>query len=320
MTAQLSSHFDETGAQFAWDATSLKWAATCQRYYLFQMLFSFEGPKSVHLIFGGHYAKALERYHQHVAAGKSHDEAQLLAVQSALIDSWVHNLDSTGAPIPASGHAQVFDSPVKSREGLIRTIIWYLEEYLESEITTHVLANGKAAVELSFKVELGNRYIYSGHIDRVVKWGSDFYVQDQKTTGSGLNHRFFTQFDTDIQMSGYSFAGRIIYSIPIRGVMIDGAEIGDGYSRFLRGYTMRDEPLLAEWRATMTDLIDQTRANTVAYRKSNDMSVFPPNYTACGNYGGCSFRSVCSIAPALRERYLRSNFSTRPQWNPLIER
>jgi hypothetical protein len=317
--APFASHFTPEGAQFAWDSTSLKWASTCSRYYAFTMLLSYEGDRSVHLVFGGHYARALELFHKFRAEGLDHDEATFRVIEYTLTNTWIHSTKD-GVRIPGTGQAEFFDSEVKSREALIRTIVWYLEENRYTEWTTFITSQGKAAVEFSFKIELSDTIIYSGHIDRVLQYGGDFFIQDQKTTSSTLTTRFFHSFDTDIQMSGYAYAGHSIYSIPIKGVMIDGAQLAAGYSKFMRGFTMRSNAFLNEWRNEMLLLIDQTQKQTLEWRKTSDLSAFRPNYTACGNYGGCAFRSVCSAPPSLRERLLRGNLSVRPQWNPLTPR
>jgi hypothetical protein len=316
----LPSLYDSTGAQFAWDATSLKMASTCQRYYYYSMIECWEGSRSVHLIFGGHYASALELYHKLVAGGSSHDEAVFGTVRQTLINSWIHSRTADGERVPGTGHVELFDSAAKSRESLIRTIIWYLEEFKSSDYTTALLSNGKAAVELSFKIELSSEIIYAGHLDRLLDYGSDKFVQDQKTTGGALGSYYFDQYATDIQMSGYTFGGRVMFNMPIKGVMIDAAQIGPDYTRFMRGFTFRSEGTLNEWHHEMLRLIADVRRNTQAWRETGDVSHFPMNFTACGNYGGCSFRNVCSMVPSMRQRFLESNYNRREQWNPLVER
>ena len=316
----LPSLYDERGTQFAWDATSLKMASTCERMYFFSMIQCWEGSRSVHLVFGGHYASALELFHKLRAEGSTFDEAVYATVHTTLINTWIHSLDADGERVPGTGHEELFDSKTKSREGLIRTIIWYLEEFRENDFTTFILASGKAAVELSFKIELANDIVYCGHIDRLTEYGGDKFVQDQKTTGSPLSPYFFRGFDNDIQMSGYTFAGKVMYNMPIKGVMIDAANIGPDYTRFMRGFTYRTEYTLNEWHDYMQILIARIRNKTEIWRETGSASVFEPNYTACGNYGGCAFRDVCSMIPSMRNRYLKGNFNKREQWNPLVER
>ena len=102
-----------------------------------------------------------------------------------------------------------FDHPYKTRENLIRSVIWYLEEFKEDPAQTVILANGKPAVELSFRMELdwgptghlgGQPYLLCGHIDRLVTLGEGTYVMDRKTTGSTPGSSYFDGFAPDNQM------------------------------------------------------------------------------------------------------------------------
>ena len=53
------THFNKDGAQFAWDATIMEACLRCPRKYFYTMLHDWDDPmRSVHLIFGGHYASA----------------------------------------------------------------------------------------------------------------------------------------------------------------------------------------------------------------------------------------------------------------------
>jgi hypothetical protein len=317
------THFDKTGAQFAWDSTSMKLAYECPRKYFYTMLHDWADPgKSVHLIFGGHYARALETYHKlRITEGYDHDDAVRFVVRQTLIESWVHNTDSEGKRIPDTGHPQQFDSTSKTREGLIRTIIWYLEEHKTSDFATYTKADGTPAVELSFKLEIENDIILCGHLDRVVEYDvSTLFVQDQKSTGSVLSQYYFRQFDLDIQMSNYSFVGRAIFNAPIKGVMIDAAHVASGYSTFMRGFTYRSQDQLDEFYEGAMRQIALIQNMSRRYADNLDESVFPQNFTACGNYGGCPFKTVCTTRRGDRDKFLRANFQKRDMWNPLIER
>lgn len=326
--SELPSHYNSSGAQFAWDATSLEAYCKCPRYYAYMILESWEAPtKSFHLVFGGHYARALETYHKlTIREGVPHDEAVHSVVRQTLIESWVHNLDAEGNRIPGTGHVQIeltFDN-AKNRENLIRSIVWYLEEYRDSDYLTYVTSDGQPAVEYSFKLELGPDLLWCGHIDRLI-YQSDtpntIYVQDQKTTGAPLGSRYFKQFDTSLQMSGYTFAGNAIYSIPIKGVMIDAAQIAVGFTRFMRGFTFRQADQLEEWFDEVKHYTAEAQRRTVAYRNNDlDVEAFPRNLASCGNYGGCAFADVCTTPRSLRKQMLKGGFSKRRPWNPLEER
>jgi hypothetical protein len=318
---KLPSHFDDSGAQFAWDSTTLSTAFECERKYYFQYIEHFvDATRSVHLIFGGHYAKAVERYHKALALGASHDEAVYSVVRDAMIDTWIHNLNEDGSRRPGTGHAELFLSTSKTRENLIRTIVWYLEEYKNSEVKTLIKSDGTPAVEYSFKLPVDNDIIFCGHLDRVIEFADANFVQDQKTTGSTVTPNSFAAYDMAVQMSMYTWAGKAIFATPIKGVMIDIAQVASGFSRFLRGFTYRSDEYLTEWYGQVQAKIEVIRRKTQHYQDTGDSSVFQPNYTACTNYGGCEFRDVCSKAPQFRAQFLRSNFERRRPWNPLESR
>src|SRR6476620_9113379 len=81
--------FDADGVQFAWESTSIKLAETCLRKYYYKLIIGWQPErKSVHLLFGGWYATALESYYKYVADGMSQDEALAEVVGEALAETW----------------------------------------------------------------------------------------------------------------------------------------------------------------------------------------------------------------------------------------
>src|SRR5436189_79613 len=81
-------------------------------------------------------------------------------------------------------------------ENVIRSIIWYLDQFGENDPckTVH-LADGTPAVELSFRFQLTDEIWLCGHLDRLVEYGDGVYVQDQKTTGSTLGGYYFKRYN-----------------------------------------------------------------------------------------------------------------------------
>lgn len=310
MTKLLS--FDDEGVQFAWDSTSIKLAETCLRKYQYKMMIGWQPQrKSVHLLFGGWYASALESYYKYVADGMSPEDAEIEVIHEALTETWDFDLDENGDPIPDTGTPWTSDHNTKTRENLIRTIVWYLDQFGEDDsCTTVILSNGKPAVEHSFRLEADNDIILSGHLDRLVEYGGKPYIQDQKTTGSTISARFFDGFNPDTQMSLYTFAGKAIFSVPVKGVMIDGAQIAVGFTRFERGFSFRDDGQLNEWYDTAMYHI------TKAQQATRD-NHFPMNAASCSNYGGCEFRHICSKSPGIRENFLKGDFVIGKRWDPL---
>lgn len=196
--------FDENGVQFIWDATSISLAMDCPRKYYYVM---YEGwvskSLSVHLKFGGHYATALEHYHLYLSQGMSKDEALRKVIREALIDTWNYDqssIENTNSELLhnkvklTGGSPWVSGDSRKTRETLIRTIIWYVETFEDKEIKTVILSDGSPAVEYGFLLSVDDDLFFAGHIDRLVKFGDAVYVMDQKTTGGTLTSNYFNQF------------------------------------------------------------------------------------------------------------------------------
>jgi hypothetical protein len=336
-TKAMSPFLPGTKVQFAWDSTSLGWLKTCPRLYQYSMIEGWRSSaKSVHLEFGGLYHSGLEMYDKQRSAGESHDDALRTVVLWLLEQTWVHGDETVGI---ASGPID-WEHNLKTRETLIRSVIWYLEQFADDTCETVQLANGKPAVELSFRMELdwgpesgegitfyeassndttlkpvttpSQPYVLCGHLDRVVKFQENFYVMDRKTSSTTIGSYYFDQYDPDNQMSLYSLAARVIYNTPVRGVIIDAAQIAVGFSRFSRGFTFRTEAQIEEWLANTRQWLRLAEAYAQA-------DFWPMNDKSCHQYGGCAFRKVCSKSPEVRQKFLESGFTKR-HWNPLESR
>lgn len=307
-----------TNVQFAWDSTSLGLLKECPRKYQYTIIEGWRSKgESVHLKFGILFHSSLERYDIARANGDDHDEA------CDEVCEWL--LQETGTYESPAEYSTVAlwvpwtsDHPKKNRETLFRTVFWYLEEYKDDPAKTVILANGKPAVELSFKFDLpflspsGDPYIYCGHMDRLVTYADDVYVMDRKTSGSTIGAYYFAQYSPDNQMSGYTLAGKVVYDMPVSGVIIDAAQVAVGFSSYARGFTMRSDAQLAEW-------LDNTGIWLETAKRYAEVGVWPMNEKSCSNYGGCPFRGVCQKDPSVRELFLKSDFEKR-FWNPLEER
>lgn len=313
LTVPRGQSFDANGLQFAWDSTSIKSADECLRKYEYKMIEGWRARgEKVDLIFGGYYAKALESYYKARALGADSPTALEVVVFGILVETWDHERDGevrragTGAPHP-------FVHNFKTRENLIRTIVWYVDQFEDERIEVVHLANGKPAVEYTFTLPVDNDIIFTGHIDRLVKYADEYYVMDQKTTGSTISANYFEQFKTDHQFSMYTFAGQSIYDGTVKGVIIDGAQIAVGFSRFERGFTFRSPSQLAEW-------YDDTMKVIETARKATSENYFPMRRTSCNNYGGCEFRGICGRSPDIRKNFLQAEFERQPIWDPLERR
>jgi hypothetical protein len=198
----------------------------------------------------------------------------------------------------------------------VRTLVWYLDEKAQYDsLETLVLADGTAAVELSGQMEFGlasqdgEQFSLAWHMDRLASLHGTPYVVDIKTTSGALSPSYFAQYTPDNQMSLYSLASRVAYSVPAAGVIIDACQVGVTFSRFERGLVQRSETQLDEWMEATEHWIRQIEQAALE-------ASWPQNDKACtGPYGDCPFRPVCSRAPSARTQWLESDY-VRRRWDP----
>jgi hypothetical protein len=313
-----------TAIQYAWDSTSLGWLKECPRKYQYSMILGYRTKSdSVHLDFGRWYHNGLEQFDKLRALGHDYEESLRQVVASALRLTWTYpdDADTTGDP----GKPWNSDHPNKTRETLIRSLIWYIDHFKDDPAQTVILDNGLPAVELSFKMELewgpdengqletkDQPYLLCGHLDRVVNFAGGTYVMDRKTSSSTISNNYFDQYDPDNQMSLYTMAAKVIYKTPVKGVIIDAVQIAVGFSRFSRGFTYRTDSQIEEW------LNDTKHWFELAESYATE-GYWPMNDKSCHKYGGCPFRKVCSKSPEVRQKFLDSDFTISP-WNPLVPR
>jgi len=318
-----SCFLEGTKIQYAWDSTSLGSLKTCPRYYQYTMIDNYQRKSdAIHLRWGQECGKAIDDYTISKAKGVDHDNAIFNSVR-ALVE---RICDWTPEPTTKS-------EEVKSKENLVRTVVWYLDHYENDAAEVVTLANGKPAVELSFRFEFEfgpeyvrfdytpQPYLLCGHLDKVVNFSGDLFVMDHKTTTGTLGSYYFDQYNPHNQMSCYTLASQMIMKSPIKGVIIDGIQVvnlADPNRKkepfFRRGITFRTKDQNEEW------LADLRRWLSLAERYAEE-DHWPMNDTSCSMYGGCRFREVCSKSPQVREKWLQSSFTQENErWNPLKPR
>src|SRR5215469_7459414 len=319
--AATSPFLPGTNVQFAWDSTSLGYFKRCPRLYYYTMIEGWETrDESIHLRFGIEYHHALQVYEEAKAKGADHDEALCEAVYSLLtrIDDWNPDRDTKAGKN-------------KNPETLLRTTIWYLDEYKDDEARTLIWKNGTPAVEQSFKFELtwgpevkrnergqllpSQPYLLCGHLDKIVVYQDQRFVMDHKTTTWWLSARYFDAYEPDNQMTLYSLASKVVLhqDSPVRGVIIDAAGIEPEKSTFARGITYRTTDQLAEWVEDLKWHLEEAKRCATEGR-------WPMRDTSCDKYGGCKFREICSKSPKVRQRFLEGSFvkqAEEERWNPL---
>lgn len=304
--------FDAKGRQWAWDATSLETASACLRKYYYMMQANIRpASSSVHLLFGGAYAAALERFYLLRAEGLSVEDALRDIVRFALVKTYEYDADGNPKqPVP-------FLDNNKSRLSLIRSLVWYVDQFAVEDddgIKTYHLADGKPAVELSFMVEFDGDIAWCGHLDRVVEYGGSLYWMDQKTTSQALGPYYFDGYRPHNQFMGYTWAGQVVLQSPVAGGIVDAAQIGVNFTRFMRQPITYAAAQLEEWR-------ENALYHIAAARTAAESGRFPMNLASCGNYGGCPYRRLCAKSPSVREQFILGDYVHPEQpWDPAVPR
>lgn len=299
----------QPGLQLAVDSTSLGEFKICPRRYYYSIICGF-AHESVHLTFGILLHSACELYDHARAKGQRHDDALHAALRFALRWTWNSELK----------RPWISEHKSKNRLGLIRALVWYLDQFAEDPLETIILANGKPAVELSFSFDsgylaqsTGERFVLCGHLDRLAKLNDTPYVIDRKTTEHTIDASYFAKYTPDNQFSLYTLAGKVVYEQPVRGLIVDAIQVGVTFARAVRGPVPRDDAMLDEWHRDLGHWLGEMEACAVEGH-------WPLNDKACGLFGGCPYRGICSKSPSSREQWLRSEFPTRRQWDPLQRR
>jgi hypothetical protein len=324
-----SPFLPNTQIQYAWDSTSLGYLKTCARLYQYIMIEGWAGKdENIHLRFGQEYHSALQDYEIARANGERHEDAIHSAVRVLMERTAGWDVDTTTKT-----------GKYKNRDSLVGLVVDYLDHYGANDTAeTYIRADGRPAVELSFRFELdfgpkinlsgsmvvngevvdaGQPYLLCGHLDRVVNFNDQLLVMDHKTTTTTLSDNFFDQWEPNNQMTLYTLAGKVVLDAPIRGVVISGAQIMlEHPNRFVRGFTYRTQDQLDEWIGDLSLIL--RNAETYAEAK-----YWPMNDTSCDKFGGCKFRGICSKAPSVRNKFLAADFVKLPEderWNPLKSR
>jgi len=279
-----------TQIQAVWDSTSLGWIKECPRKYYYSMIEGWNSKhKSHHLIFGSYYHKALELYDLKRAEGMEHQ----IALRESL--RWLLKIT----------YGWESGDTAKNRETLVRSIVWYLDHFRDEPAQTIILSDGLPAVELTFHFELTTEITLAGHIDRLVTFLDAPYIMDRKTTGATLGSNYFDRYEPDNQMSLYTLAGRVAYNTPVRGVIIDAAQIAVGFTRFDRAITYRTDEQLKEW-------VEDTKLTIEQSYRYAEANYWPMNDKSCML---CNYKRICSKDPSVRQAFLNSDFEKR-RWNP----
>lgn len=279
-----------TGAQTRVNASTFQVYKACPRKYYYSVLLSHGKSESdPDLRFGGllHEARAIYKINR--SAGMEHDLALQGGFRFLLHATWDFALAKPSFVTDA----------LKNRATLLRSYVWYCDQYRDDACETVILPSGRPAVEMQFEFDSGvtglqdEQITFVGKIDELVRFNSKIYVSDTKTTSSA---RFVTarNYTPDGQFSLYVAAATVCFGFEPDGVILDGVIVGPNATEFHREIVPRPPDVIEEW---LRDARVHLHRLTLSFADNE----WPQNDAACGLYGGCRFRGVCGASPRERD-------------------
>ena len=291
------------GLQIVWDSTSLGALKKCPRlYYLTHVMGYVPRAQRVDLEFGIFAHSTRERYYHARAQGAPHDKALDVALDYLLRATWDARLGRPWSTTDAN----------KNRLTLVRSMVWYLDQFAEDTLATLILGNGKPAVELSFRFETtylartGEPFQLAGHLDRAVVYNGAPKLSDLKTTKHTIDQKYREQFTPDNQFSLYDFAAPIVLGPRVDpGIVVDAIQVAVTFTRMERFIVTRTQSQRDEWYDDLGMWLSMAEGFARAQR-------WPHNDRNCFR---CDLRAVCRRPPGSREQWLASDYERRV-WDP----
>ncbi len=303
--AESEQFFPGTTLQRHYDNTSLSIFKECPRKYYYAIIEGWRSPgKVATLEWGKAWHEVTALYDLRMAEG--------LGVEGSLLESM-----RLAFELSQEGFG---DDSYRTRNTLLRSLVWYSEQFANDPIQTTIFDNGTVGLELSFRFDLGfaprmadaPNYAYCGHIDKLADYGNSLYVVERKHTTQSLGDHLFARYMFSSQVSGYVAAAKIVFDREIGGVIIEATQVQVNATNFARRAVHRVHDHLEEWLADTRFWIGQIE-------HCFHTASWPHNTESCSKYAGCQFRKVCAKGPATRALELETYF-VKDRWDPTKER
>ena len=170
------------------------------------------------------------------------------------------------------------------------------------------------------------RIMFTGKIDRVVRYHGELYVFDHKTSSMG-GPNFFSEFYTAMQFRGYKWALEQIMGESVSGVIVNGIICrppvkSDGrvnYDMDRHVIPISDEHR-DEWMNSyllgVREWLDCI-INQINFPDAPEQA-FPIRTGSCfAKYGTCEFYDVCCLPTSQRASMLSTGLFEDHSWSPL---
>lgn len=171
-------------------------------------------------------------------------------------------------------------------------------------------------VEIGVELQIpGARHPYAGKLDRIVQQAGQYLIEDHKTTSS-LRSDYFTQWEIDNQMIGYSVLAGLVTGLQVSGVRINLHVVRKSDSVFERRTIHFSPKRQQDWMHKYESWLERIEGDVILHRQAR-ANAFPENFNACSRkFGMCQYIGVCTLDPERRKYALEQDFDIE-EWNPL---
>ena len=288
------------------DSTKIRDFRSCpHRFFLRDILGLRSTAPSIHLHAGKVFAKGQEVYRKTFYSENSaspHDPQHALCQATiAMINEW--------------GEEDYWLDHAKSLPNIILALEESFNEYPPSvDIVNPLMVAGEPAVEFNFVLPIPDLFhpetnepiLYTGRFDMLAEYQGLLYVEDDKTATS-LGASWLKQWDLRSQFTSYCWGAKA-YGKPVIGAIIRGTGILKTKFTFMQAIQERADWEIERW--LLQTQRDITRAAQLWEEGYWDYNLDD----ACNEYGGCSFKSLCTKKNP--ERWIEGEYVV-DFWDPL---
>lgn len=288
----------------AWiDSTARKDFDSCPTKFYYSHIRGLrrKGGGSIHLVFGATLAKGLEVFRRRYYGDSAHVLDCYISALHHMILEW--------------GEFEEPEGTNKTFENCILALLSYFEQYNPNDdVVKPYMHDGQPAVEFSFAVPIpgikhpqtGHPILYTGRFDMIGTYGSMQMIVDEKSA-SQLGASWQNQWRLASQITSYVWGAKQ-YGYNVQGAVIRGIGIYKTYFAHQMIIQQRPQWMLDRWLAQLQR--DVRRMISLWEEGYYDMSLD----SACSNYGGCPFLSLCESPTP--ENWIETEFEPS-NWNPL---
>lgn len=299
-----------------WDSTQLAEAKACQTSFFRRHIQHLNGEESTDLIAGAAFAHGVHTtrrcfYTEHMSVDDSINEGV-----AALIESY--------------GEHYNFHKEAKSANRMALALESYFTEYdlRYDEYRPVTLEDGSHAMEYNLLVEikdqlgnpilhpeLGLPLLFNGRLDMLAEYAGDYWLVDEKTTGSYFSDKWPSSWNMRDQFTAYCWLARNsgrkeleqLNKVMVRGISLPTSSSKNQETRdkfysdistikHMIAPSYRTDFMIENWHWSMVETIKEMVRKYEAYKQEGDLhSYFMKNGGShCVSYGrNCFFTDSC---------------------------